>query len=355
VLVPSKKFRLIHPDLLTTIKRNRNFTIIKPLSLFPFQAMGVISLVLTHLEKITHVRIWRLFLSIQLRREIFNYVHLVEIQGAGYLFLDSKIVLPSRTKLIVTNWGSDIFFFQHNEQDRKKIQQVLRKADLYSAECHRDYKLARKLGFTGSSLPCIPNAGGFQQIPDLTISRQDLNLRRTVVCKAYGGQFGLGNLLLEVSRTVLERPGEWNFYFYSVTDDLLDEVKLLERDHPGKVRFSAQREKLSQAEMRQLFLESRIYMGASRSDGLSTSFLEALCFGAYPIQTNTSCADEMLRKGFQASIVEPKREAIQSAFDYVSNQVEKLTHSALQNNLLAREHLDFEKIKSVALGFYLKA
>jgi hypothetical protein len=50
------------------------------------------------------------------------------------------------------------------------------------------------------------------------------------------------------------------------------------------------------------FANSRIYIGASRSDGISTSFLEALVLGAYPIQTNTSCGNEWVEKGFHAQL-----------------------------------------------------
>jgi hypothetical protein len=39
------------------------------------------------------------------------------------------------------------------------------------------------------------------------------------------------------------------------------------------------------------------------SDGISTSFLESLISGAYPVQTNTSCAGEWVKKGAVASLV----------------------------------------------------
>ena len=52
-----------------------------------------------------------------------------------------------------------------------------------------------------------------------------------------------------------------------------------------------------------LFERARIYIGCSRSDGLSTSFLQALCSGAYPIQTDTSCASELVDGGASGSII----------------------------------------------------
>jgi hypothetical protein len=68
---------------------------------------------------------------------------------------------PQGLRFIATNWGSDIFWFQRFPKHRAKLQALLKLADAYSAECHRDVALARELGFTGDALPVIPKAGGF--------------------------------------------------------------------------------------------------------------------------------------------------------------------------------------------------
>ena len=54
------------------------------------------------------------------------------------------------------------------------------------------------------------------------------------------------------------------------------------------------KERTPRQEMLQNFSEARIYIGISLSDGISTSLLEALAIGSYPIQTNTSCVDEWI-------------------------------------------------------------
>ena len=40
------------------------------------------------------------------------------------------------------------------------------------------------------------------------------------------------------------------------------------------------------------FGQSRIYLGISISDAISTSVLESMAMGCFPIQTNTSCCEE---------------------------------------------------------------
>ena len=48
---------------------------------------------------------------------------------------------------------------------------------------------------------------------------------------------------------------------------------------------------------------ARIYVGLSKSDGISTSLLEAMAMGAFPIQTGTSCASEWIEDGVSGAIV----------------------------------------------------
>jgi len=56
--------------------------------------------------------------------------------------------------------------------------------------------------------------------------------------------------------------------------------------------------------MLKLFSESRVYVGISLSDGISTSLLEAMATGCYPIQTNTGCACEWVTES-SGSLVRP--------------------------------------------------
>jgi glycosyltransferase involved in cell wall biosynthesis len=53
------------------------------------------------------------------------------------------------------------------------------------------------------------------------------------------------------------------------------------------------------------FGRARLYLGVSISDGISTSVLESMAMGAFPIQTNTSCCDEWFTDGEGGFIVSP--------------------------------------------------
>jgi glycosyltransferase involved in cell wall biosynthesis len=348
-IYPSTKFRSVHPDLLRLVNSNENyfFTQKRLIGLFGYKEF--------FFNKFLS-RIFRQFSSeMRLAKLIekfeFDFIHALEIQGAGYLLLDSKFENSNKTrKVIVTNWGSDIYYFEKNPADKVRIKKVLNLADYYSAECHRDYELALKNGFEGQFLPINPNAGGFKK-DVIKRNVRTSNHRNQIIAKCYGGEFGLGHLIIGALDNYLNMNTVCTVFLYSVTPDLESKVNSLVLKYPNRVCFATVRNKLSMSDMYDKFAASRIYIGASRSDGISTSFLEALALGAYPIQTNTSCGNEWVEKGFQAHLIEPSQNAILEAL-IVSDQLPNMEEVRLKNKKLAAKFLDFEAIKLSSLKFY---
>jgi hypothetical protein len=281
----------------------------------------------------------------------FEYIHALEIQGAGYLLLNSHFEKTNESpKIIITNWGSDIYYFEKNIENKTKIQKILGIADFYSAECHRDYELALRNGFKGKFLPINPNSGGFKK----EVLQQNLKAsseRHLIIAKCYGGIFGLGGLIIDALDIYLSINETLNVFLYSVTSDLDYNLKNLIKKYPGRINYSTVKNKLSLHDIYAKFAESRIYIGASRSDGISTSFLEALVLGAYPIQTNTSCANEWVEMGFKATLVSPEVDEIIKALVDNENSIE-LNHAREVNKNLAPGYLGYEDIKQSSLKFY---
>jgi hypothetical protein len=226
----------------------------------------------------------------------------------------------------------------------------LQLADYYSAECHRDYELALKNGFLGKFLPINPNAGGFK--PNvIERNTKSSNDRNQIIAKCYGGEFGLGELIISALDVYLKLSNVHSVFFYSVTPDLEQKIESLILKYPDRISFATVRHKLSISDMYEKFANSKIYIGASRSDGISTSFLESLALGAYPIQTNTSCANEWVEKGFKAHLIEPSIEAILKALEEIENFA-NLENLRLINKALAFNFLNFDVIKGDSLTFY---
>jgi hypothetical protein len=347
---PSKKFRKIHPELVTLSKCN-NFKI------FGLPHTTGIAGYLDFLRYVLPTKMGfltqrqRSLSKILLRRK-FDFVHALELQGAGYLVDSLNVDLLRHPSLIVTNWGSDIYFFRKFPDHERRIKSLLAKADYYSAECERDYRLARNLNFSGADLPCIPNAGGF----DLVNSSQELSLpshRKQILIKGYGGIFGRADLPISILELVAEEFPSYVFHFYSVTED----VQLLLNQLPDKllsrIRITTVKQRIAHSEMLREFQKSRIYIGCSESDGVSTSFLEALTTGTYPIQTGTSCANEWVMKGAVASIIELTENSLLSAIRGALSGDSVVDDASRVNFSISKKYLSNEVIAHSAQQFYL--
>jgi hypothetical protein len=164
-----------------------------------------------------------------LRAVIRNFqpsvVHSLELPNAGYVSLRAlSTYKPKDLKSMVTNWGSDIFWFQRFPKHEATLRKLLKLADVYSAECERDVALARNLGFTGQDMPVIPNAGGFSEA-DLAIPRLALGGRKTIALKGYHGRVGRAKVALEAVREMSEELHGFQIVVYSANRSVVKLAK----------------------------------------------------------------------------------------------------------------------------------
>jgi hypothetical protein len=352
VIVASKKYRKLHPLTISLL----NSTHLASYTLAQWTPLKSISgyLDFLHFElgsrfKFFGMRARSLTKIIENRN--FHFIHALEIQGAGYLLNHLNTDLLKKQKLILTNWGSDIYFYIRFPAHESLIRSVLSKADFYSAECVRDYALAREYGFVGEELPCIPNAGGFE------VESRDHNFvaptqRKQILIKGYGGTFGRADLPISLIPIIAEKYPEISFHIYSVTDDTLEIIYSLSPEILSRVKISRLQNRLSHSEMLSEFSKSRIYIGCSESDGISTSFIESLIYGAYPIQTSTSCANEWVDRGVWASIIGLDSDDLLNEIQNALDDDKMVEAASVANFEVAREFLASDVVKSSALQFY---
>jgi glycosyltransferase involved in cell wall biosynthesis len=351
-LVPSRKYRNMNWELDTLFQSESiaRYTFITPLKSNSLQ--GYLDFIKYHLL----AKIFKSFtrsndLIKLIDKNNFAYIHALELQGAGYLLNYVPSTLLSKSKIIVTNYGSDIYYFKNSAKDVKLIRKVLSRADFYSAECERDYVLAQELGFDGQNLPCIPNAGGF----DLSKYRTNFvppSGRNQIIIKGYGGVFGRADIPISLIKDIATEFPKVNFFVYSLTQELVSIINSFPPNLRQRVKISLVRNRLKHYRIISEFMQSRIYVGCSASDGVSTSFLESLIAGAYPIQTSTSCASEWVSRGAICSIVPlDTNQVLQSIRQALQN--DQLVDGASETNFkIAQKYLNYEVIKEEALKFY---
>ena len=104
--------------------------------------------------------------------------------------------------------------------------------------------------------------------------------------------------------------------------------------------------------MLNLFGTARTYVGVSLSDGISTSLLEAMAMGAFPIQTNTSCAEEWIEDGITGKLIEPNQEAVKKSLQIALSNDSLVDQASLINRQTIENKCNEEKIKQKSLKFY---
>jgi glycosyltransferase involved in cell wall biosynthesis len=278
-----------------------------------------------------------------------NIVHALELQNAGYVALRALSAgRPKDLRLLVTNWGSDIFWFQRFPKHKVKLQKLMRLADVYSAECERDVVLARNLGFTGQAMPVIPNAGGFSEA-DFAIPRLAPRERKTIALKGYHGWVGKAKVSLEAVREMSEELQGYKIIVYSANRSVLKLAKQISKQ-TGLEITAFGKGAMSHKQVLEMFAKSKIYVGLSESDGISTSMLEAMAMGAIPVQTSTACCDEWFGDSgvaVQEITVPAARDAIREGLKLAENPA-----NSEKNLETIKARASAEIVKKIALTFY---
>jgi hypothetical protein len=352
-IFPSRKYRCIHPQL-WRLTQSRNIA--------HFQIVGIWPKIFKfgHIDFILKEIVGKLFVGSNrvnklrkiLKKNDFELIHAIEIQGGGYLIGSIEKNFLRNSKLILTNWGSDIYYFMKHSEHLVLIKDLLKRVDYYSAECERDYKLARDLGFRGQELACIPNSGGFDVFRDrLTYVKP--SMRSQIIVKGYGGLFGRPDIFIPVIEKICAEFPNLNFFVYSVTSDSLKLIMDLPEYVRKKIKYSTVERNLSRVDLLNQFSKSRIYIGCSESDGISTSFLESLVSGSYPIQSNTSCADEWIKKGAVGSIVPLNFEIIMESVRSALLDSSMVDSASDTNFAVSQKYLSKEYVSGIAKHFYI--
>jgi glycosyltransferase involved in cell wall biosynthesis len=348
ILFPSTPSRTIHPLIAEMVSGTRG-----PRVSVPYR-LSLLAMPLALLDLITRNRIRSYLLNRILKEnQQIKVIHAAELQHAGYLSLGITRKNLSNRRLIVTNWGSDIFWFQRFRLHKNRISRLLKMADEYSCECSRDVILATDFGFMGKVHEVLPNAGG---IPD-TILDSDLspNLpssRKIILVKGYTRFVGLADIALESLAQVGNEISNFEIVVYSTDPKTRRIIKRLQKTTDLNIRAIA-KHGMSHGQMLQLFSSARIYIGISRSDGISTSLLEAMSTGCFPIQTSTSCASEWVTHGLSGFLVDHEDvKQIASAIREAAVNDSLVDNAAGLNRVTAQARLRTSLIREKNQSFY---
>ena len=340
-----------HP-VLRNIKIHSGLNAIIPFNILPgFSKLVAIAYTILMRRYFPKYKQWHLDRTIL--RVKPDVIHSIEIQHAGYLTMAIKKQFKGDfPRWIVTNWGSDIYLYRHLPEHAVKIREVLKNCDYYSCECQRDVCLAQGLGLKGNVLPIFPNTGGFdlQEVQQLRIAGPT-SLRRVIVLKGY--QHFAGRALVGIR--AIERCADilcgYELVIYSAAPDVALAARILEQT--AGIKTTIIPENTEHKEILALHGKARISIGLSISDAISTSFLESLVMGSFPIQSWTSCADEWVQHGITGLLVPPEDpEVIEQAIRQALADDVLVDKAAQLNWATACERLDKLHIAPKAVNIY---
>jgi glycosyltransferase involved in cell wall biosynthesis len=281
-----------------------------------------------------------------------DIIHTLEMQHAGYLALLAKERMGnSFPTWIYTPWGNDIFFFGRLPDHRGKIEKVLASCDYYGPKSERDIRLAKEFGFKGKFLPVLPGNGGLDTSGLRSYWQPGkCSDRKLILVKGYQGSMGRALVALHAIELCSDVLKNFSIVIYSATEDVKIKSQLISHDLGLPITILPPQ---PHEELLKIYGKARISVGLSISDGVPNSLLESMALGAFPIESNTGCANEWVVDGETGFIVQPEdpdrvAEAIRSAItnDNLINQ------SAEVNYRIAQKRIDNSVIHPQIIALY---
>jgi glycosyltransferase involved in cell wall biosynthesis len=347
VLFPSTPHRRIHPLILQHISQRLTSTLkISKWMKLGALPIGIFDLIFNNFFRAK-------LLAAEINSFQPDFVHVMETQHSGYLTDKALANVKKRPKIVLSIWGSDLLWFQRFTSHKSRIESILKKVDYLITECHRDEEIAKSLGFLGSCIYGVPASGGFslKEVGGAEVYDAP-SLRKIIAIKGYSGFVGLGPMALRALNRIPHLLNGYSIVVFSANWKTRFIAQIVKLRTGLKIEI---RMKHSQtpAEMRSLFLKSRIVIGVSESDGLPATIKEAAFFGAFPVQTDTSCAGEWFENGVSILLIPAHSpESLEQAL-ITSLKDDKLVDTAAQINFeIARSRMDSESVRSKISTLY---
>jgi glycosyltransferase involved in cell wall biosynthesis len=281
-----------------------------------------------------------------------DLVHSLEMQKAGYLTLAAKEHLGGRfPPWAVTNWGSDIYVYGRLAAHRERIRAVLAACDYYGCECRRDVELGRAFGFTGTTLPLVPVAGGLRLDQIQRLRRPEpTSSRRLVLLKGYSGWAGRGKVGLRAIELCAPYLKGYRVGVYLASPEVALAAELVADATGIPIEIIPHG---SHEDILRLHGRARVSIGLSIGDGISTSGLEAMSMGSFPIQSRTSCIDEWICDGETGALVHPDDpEDTAAALRRAVTDDRLVDDAAAANAAVTAQRLEYRLIQAEVVAAY---
>jgi len=281
-----------------------------------------------------------------------DIIHTLEMQHAGYLTVNAKNIMKnSFPPWIYTPWGNDIYFFGRLPNHVTKIKEVLTACDYYIPKSDRDITLAKEFGFKGEFLTKLPGNGGLNTGMRTYWQPGKCSERKIIMVKGYQGPMNRALVALRAIERCSDILKDYSIIVYfAATEDVKAKVTFISQDTGLQITILPT---ISHEDMLKLYGKARISISANISDGVSNSLLESMVMGTFPIESNTSCANEWIthkKTGFLISPEDP--EDIIEAIRFAIKNDDLIDQSAEINFQITKNTVDKSIISPKIITLY---
>ncbi|WP_405377270.1 glycosyltransferase [Nonlabens sp. Asnod3-A02] len=251
-------------------------------------------------------------------------------------------------KWMYSSWGSDLYYYQNIPEYLNDIQKVLPRVDYLITDCLRDHKIAIKHGFKGDFLGAFPGGGGFE-LENIQKRIKTVSERKVILIKGNQNRSGRALPVLEAIVTI---------------KDLLTDYQVVVFGTKNQDVFEFQNETnidiqvlgwLTHDQIINFMSKALIYIGNSNSDGMPNTMLEAICCGAFPIQSNPGGATaEVVTHRLNGLLIEDCEDhmEIREQITFALDNNEVLLDAFKYNQTYAQEHLSRVVVTRKVLKIY---
>jgi glycosyltransferase involved in cell wall biosynthesis len=235
-----------------------------------------------------------------------DVIHSMESQKAGYLV--SEVLADPAFKgkkpfCVHTTFGIDLDYFRHFPEHQSKLRKLFSIVDLYLAEGKRDIELSKKLGYNGRVMK-FASAGGGYHINDFQSKKaKPPSQRKLVLIKGYQDTVRRGLVALHalvLCKDVLEK---YEVIAYSCAPQVKEYISYINSQENMNIKIYKE---TGYDDWLTTLSQARISVTNNLSDGIPSSLFESMLLGVFPIQSNTSCADEWIENGRTGFLTSPE-------------------------------------------------
>ncbi|MFZ2282389.1 MAG: glycosyltransferase family 4 protein [Lutibacter sp.] len=255
-------------------------------------------------------------------------------------------------KWVYSSWGSDLFYFKNIPSYLKDIKKVLPRVDYLFTDCQRDLQIAQELGFNGQFLGVFPGGGGYV-LEDFGSNLKHLYKRTIILIKGFQGRSGRSIPVLKAVvqlKVVLEK---YEIVVFGADQEVMNVANSMHLTEWSNFKIVG---RIAHKEVLQLMGKALVYFGNSNSDGIPNTLLEAICFGAFPIQSNPGGATaEIIEDGKNGFLIQNCDDIIE-----IRSKIEKalvnreLLINAFKMNMKLRNQLEYNYIREQVLNKYIQ-